>query len=263
MNSSLMSTIKSFSVSRYSIAIWWFGQNGYIFKSPEGTLVSVDLYLSDSCASRYPNLDLRRRVPILIPPEAVEVDVYACTHSHLDHLDPSTVVGLRNKDAIAFIGSGECGPLYQGSDIEAGRIHTLWPKATFESRDLRLTATFALPTDETDLNHIGFMLQFGNGPKVYITGDTDHHPLLYSAAAQQPDLMITCINGGFNNLSHWEAADLAAKIKPRVAIPCHYDMFPDNSIDPHQFRAALSQVSPETRYHQLIHGEPFVFEKSG
>jgi L-ascorbate 6-phosphate lactonase len=107
------------------------------------------------------------------------------------------------------------------------------------------------------------MLQFGNGPKVYITGDTDHHPLLYSAAAQQPDLMITCINGGFNNLSHWEAADLAAKIKPRVAIPCHYDMFPDNSIDPHQFRAALSQVSPETRYHQLIHGEPFVFEKSG
>jgi len=259
MTEKLMPTIRSFPVPKGSIALWWMGQNGYIFKSPEGTLVSVDLYLSDYCETKYPDINLRRRVPILIPPEEVDVDVYACTHSHFDHCDPETVNGLRNKDAIAFVGSGECGPLYRNAGIESARVRTVWPRAVFEMKDLRLAVTFALPTDETDLNHVGFVLQFGNGPKVYITGDTDHHPLLYSAAEHGPDLLITCINGGFNNLSHWEAADLAAKIKPKIAIPCHYDMFPDNSIDPYQFCAALKHLSPETAYHELRHGVPFVF----
>ena len=57
--------------------------------------------------------------------------------------------------------------------------------------------------------------------------------------------MISCINGGFNNLSHFEAAELAGKIKPKAAIPCHYDMFPDNAADPRQFAASLKLCAPE------------------
>ena len=128
-----------------------------------------------------------------------------------------------------------------------------------EFNDLRLRGTFALPTDASDLNHMGFVFQFGSGPRVYVTGDTADHELLAAAARFEPDLMITVINGGFNNLSHWEAAGLAAKIKPRAAIPCHYDMFPDNSVPPSQFRAALGVRAPEVRYQELRHGEPFLF----
>lgn len=215
----------------------------------------------NSCAAKYPHLNLQRKIPVQLKPAEVNVDVYACTHSHFDHLDPCTVSDLRNKETMSFVGSGECESIYHNLDIEAARVNTLWPRATLEKKDLRLTATFALPTDETDLNHVGFLLQFGNGPKVYITGDTDHHQLLYSAAEHHPNLMITCINGGFNNLSHWEAADLAAKIRPQVAIPCHYDMFEDNSADPHQFEVALKVQAPETAYQQLEHGVPFVFTK--
>jgi L-ascorbate metabolism protein UlaG (beta-lactamase superfamily) len=56
------------------------------------------------------------------------------------------------------------------------------------------------------------------------------------------------INGGFNNLSSWEAAQLVSVIKPKVIIPCHYDMFPDNSVNHSQFRAALKVQSPDTGY---------------
>ena len=65
--------------------------------------------------------------------------------------------------------------------------------------------------------------------------------------------MITCINGNFNNLSHWEAAELAKWVSPKVAIPCHYDMFPDNSIDPLQFRASLKLRAPRVEYFELAH----------
>jgi L-ascorbate 6-phosphate lactonase len=259
MNQTLMAAIRAFKVPKQGVALWWLGQNGYIFKSPDGALVGVDLYLSDSCERFYPTVNLRRRVPVLIAPDDVQVDVFACTHSHCDHLDPDTITGLRNKDAIAFVGSGECLAGFRGAGIEDSRITTVWPRASYEYKDVRLTATFAVPTDSTDLNHIGFLLQFGNGPKIYMTGDTDHHPLLYSAAEHSPDLMITCINGGFNNLSHWEAADVASKIKPRMAIPCHYDMFTDNAVDPHQFEVSLKQLAAGTAYRELQHGKPFVF----
>ena len=64
--------------------------------------------------------------------------------------------------------------------------------------------------------------------------------------------MITCMNSGLNNMSRWEAAELAGLIKPKVAIPCHYDMFPDN--------AALRYKAPDVRYQQLEYVKPFVFK---
>src|SRR5690349_5296421 len=72
----LMAEIRAFPVAKNSVGIWWFGQNGFIFKSHEGTLVSTDLYLSNSCADNYRDIgvNLDRRVPVLLQPEEVEVD---------------------------------------------------------------------------------------------------------------------------------------------------------------------------------------------
>ena len=72
--------------------------------------------------------------------------------------------------------------------------------------------------------------------------------------------MITCMNSGLNNMSRWEAAELAGLIKPKVAIPCHYDMFPDNAADPQLFRAALRFKDPDVRCQQLEYMKPFVFK---
>ena len=92
-----------------------------------------------------------------------------------------------------------------------------------------------------------------------MTGDTDYSELLASVAGDSPDVLITCINGNFNNLSHWEAAGLAKLVRPKVAVPCHYDMFADNAIDPKQFRASLKLRAPDTAYLELPHAEPHLF----
>ena len=95
---SLMRQIRDFPVPSNSVALWWFGQSGYIFKSPEGTLASVDLYLTDSCASIPNGLNLHRTVPVFIEPEDLDVDFFTCTHNHQDHTDPDTIRRLGNKD---------------------------------------------------------------------------------------------------------------------------------------------------------------------
>ena len=102
----LMQEIRAFPVKKGSVGLWWLGQNGYIFKTPEGTLLATDMYLTNNVALAYHDagIDLNRRVPVLIPPEELDVDIYACTHNHLDHTDPVTIGGLRNKDTVQFIG---------------------------------------------------------------------------------------------------------------------------------------------------------------
>ena len=256
---SLMRSIRELAVPNGSVGIWWLGQSGYIFKSPEGTLVSVDMYVTNSCDGVHPGIDLSRKVPILIAPEDLDVDIYTCTHNHQDHTDPETIRGLRNKDTMQFVGPHPTCDVYRREGVESGRITPAWPQCELQFRDATLKGMFALPTDATDLNHMGFVLQFGKGPKIYITGDTDHSDLLYDAARHSPDILITCINGGFNNLSHWEAADLAGNIRPRIAVPCHYDMFPDNSVNPKQFQSAMKLKAPGVIYHEMEHGNPLLF----
>jgi Predicted Zn-dependent hydrolases of the beta-lactamase fold len=257
---SLSTEIRNYKVPEGSLALWWFGQNGYIVKTPGGIVAGVDLYLSDSCNGLEPGMNLRRAVPILIPPAELDVDLYLCTHSHQDHTDPETIRNLRHKDTMQFIGPHESCRIFSAEGIESSRILTSYPKCEFEFGDLHIRGTFALPTDDTDLNHMGFIFRSGaSGTKVYMTGDTDYTELLFEAAKHSPDVVITCINGGFNNLSHWEAATLVGKIKPKVAIPCHYDMFPDNSVDPKQFRAAMVLRAPDVQYQELAYGKPYLF----
>jgi L-ascorbate 6-phosphate lactonase len=257
----LMKQIREYRVEKGSVAIWWLGQNGFIFRSPEGTLASVDLYLTDSCATLRTDIDLNRAVPILITPEELEVDIFTCTHNHQDHTDPYTIRALHHKDTTHFVGPIPTCEVYAAEGIEQSRIVRAWPKSEYEERDFRTIGTFALPTDDTDLNHMGFIFQFGHGPKIYITGDTDFHELLGAAGKHEPDIMITCINGGFNNLSHWEAAQVVGMVKPKVAVPCHYDMFADNRVDPQQFRAQLAIQGVSAKYQELEHGKPFIFSR--
>ncbi len=97
---------------------------------------------------------------------------------------------------------------------------------------------------------------------VYITGDTAAKDLLWTARHQHPDVMIVCINGGFKNLSHWQAAEFVKVVGPDVAIPCHYDMFPDNSCPPHMFRASLAVLGIEEKYRLVAHAARFVYTRN-
>ena len=259
---SLMTDIKAFNVPRGKVGAWWLGQNGFIFKSSEGTVVSVDLYLTDSVPSLLPDIpvDLHRVQPIFLSPEDLETDIYACTHSHFDHADPHTIQSLRNKDTIQFIGPSLTSRAYRSYGIEDGRIATIAPQEGITYRDVTVEGTFALPTDDSDLNHIGYLLTFSDSLKIYLTGDTDHSELLASVSKHSPQILITCINGNFNNLSHWEAAEVAKWISPKIAIPCHYDMFRDNAIDPKQFQASLKIRAPKVAYYEMPHAEPKLLE---
>jgi L-ascorbate 6-phosphate lactonase len=262
MSLECMESIRHYQVDMGSVALWWLGQMGFLVKTPQGALFSVDAYLTNSCRKGGESLGLNfdRKVPVFIEPEELDVDHFLCTHSHQDHADPETISRLRKEPIQTFVGPGPACEIFRRCGVDQTKIQQVYPGCRVQIADVLVHGTFAMPTDDSDLNHMGFVLAVENGPRVYISGDTDYSDLLGHVRKLEPDIMISCINAGFNNLNHWEAADLAAMLKPKVAIPCHYDMFPDNAADPQQFRAALRYKAPEVRYEQLEYVKPFVFK---
>ena len=70
-------------------------------------------------------------------------------------------------------------------------------------------------------------------------------------------MLVPVINGAFRNLDPVQAAALARRIDAKVVIPCHHDLFLDNSLPPQLLRTNLKLQGIGDRYCLLRHGEAF------
>ena len=263
MPSQLISELQDQRVTKSSVAIWWLGQAGYLVKSPDGAIVVIDPYLSDACEQlgREIGFDMRRMVAApLLGEQLVCVDRYIVTHSHLDHLDPDTLSRYRLAGGRGpFIAPSEARIKLIDEGVEPGQIEEMWPNREVRLRDISVRATFAIPFGSDDLTHVGYLLTVTGGPRIYFTGDTGYHEVIGESVSQhKPDVMVTVINS-FRNLSPTEAAKLAWQVKPKVVIPCHYGMFPDNSVPPRALRTSLIPYAMQDRYRELDIGRTYRF----
>jgi L-ascorbate 6-phosphate lactonase len=244
------------------LGLWWLGQASFILKSPGGVTIALDPYLTNSCKedARDSILDVNRQFPSPIAPEQLKVSAIALTHSHQDHCDPKTITSYRAAGGRGpFIAPGETVEKLSAIGVTNDEILMTWPNKEYRIGDVRVKATFAVPYWGDDLTHVGYLVFIDDGPSVYFTGDTDYHDVLGYVADYNPDIMVTVINGAFRNLGPNEAAKLTAKINPKIVIPCHYDLFADNSLDPRLFRACLHSMGLVDKYRLLEHGRAFIF----
>jgi L-ascorbate 6-phosphate lactonase len=264
--SALKRALHKLDVPRGSVALGWLGQAGFVLKSPAGVRIALDPYLSNSCeeVGRAAGLNMRRLVPSpLAPGDLLDFDALVFTHSHQDHVDPETVA--------PYLAGGGRGPViapHEASDrlrslgVPAEVIRVTWPNNIQEIGDLSIRATFAIPFAGDDLTHVGYVVAVRDGPTVYFTGDTDYNEILsLSVAPLRPDVMVTVINPAFRNLSPREAARLAKDIGPRWVVPCHHDLFADNSLPDRLLRTNLILQGIAETFCPLEHGILRVFPR--
>jgi L-ascorbate 6-phosphate lactonase len=260
-----MRSIRDFEVPADALAIWYLGQNGFILKGSKGPLIGIDLYLSNSCAAKFSHLPFRldRQLPVFVEPEDLDVDVFVTTHSHDDHADPETIRRLSRSSEMTFYGPFDAVGVFSECGIDPSRCHMVHAgQAVALSGDISLKATFALPTDNTDLNHVGIVFTFANGITFYDTGDTAYADHLSTLLPGNVDVCAICINGGFHNLSAMQAAMILKRIKPHVAIPCHYDMMVNNINNPQMLKVALDVLGVDTRFVVMNYYAPWIYRRS-
>jgi len=259
-----MNSIRNYQPPQDSFAIWFFGQNGFVIKDANGPLIGVDLYLSNSCADTFSHLPFRldRQLPIFVEPEDLDLDVFVTTHSHDDHADPQTITRIIDKSRMSFVGPFHSLEVYRRCGVPESSIRILHAGETITHGSTCITGTFAYPTDATDLNHIGLLVEFSNGLTFYNTGDTAWTQHLATMLPRNVDVCAVCINGGFHNLGPMEAAEIVKSIRPKVVIPCHYDMMVNNVGSPNMFRVALDLVQSSATFRLLKYYEPWVYMRT-
>lgn len=240
----VLKAVAQTTVEPKSLALWWLGQSGYIFKTSEGLRLAIDPYLSGIMEGR-PE-DFPRLVPPPISPTELDVEVLFVTHAHGDHLDLAIFEGKKKEDIPVVVGPPSVGQALAAAGIECPEIHILRAGQSLQLGSLKVTATFCIPNEEMAIDSIGYVVEFPDGISLYHTGDTDFHPFLYYLSRFKLDLVLTCINGKYGNMGIQGAAELTRYLKPNVVIPHHYGMFALNDADPYEFLGSLKKSFAES-----------------
>jgi L-ascorbate 6-phosphate lactonase len=255
-----------YKVPKASVALWWLGQNGWILKSPAGKVIVLDPYLTNACKAigDAAGINMDRLVPPpLKPSDLVGIDAYVMTHGHEDHLDPQTLLPYRAAGGRGpFVAPPETVDKLRKLGVPDSEILMIWPNKEQMFGDITIRGTFAIPFGADDMTHLGFIVKLTGGPTLYFTGDTRYHEVLASCVApHKPEVLVTVINP-FANLDPGQAARLAKDIDAKVVIPCHYDLFPDNSLPPRLLRSNLILLGIGERYREPKHGQAYLYPES-
>jgi L-ascorbate 6-phosphate lactonase len=248
----------------------WLGQSGFLI-GVGGAQVLVDAFLAP-----HPE----RRVASELPRGAASsLDVIACTHEHLDHLDKECVPELCASSPRARVVVPE--PIVD-MVVELGvareRVVGLQPDRPVEVAGVSIHGIPAMhgihPADAYSFGQdrfLGFVFQAG-GLAIYHAGDT----IPYDGHAERirnlgVDVALLPINGRdaarealdiVGNMDAEEAAALAIDARVEVVIPMHYDMFAANPGDPARLVAAVARAGGGVTVVVPARGRPFVYARA-
>ncbi|MBN1868234.1 MBL fold metallo-hydrolase [Candidatus Sumerlaeota bacterium] len=240
------------------LALFRLEQNHFLFKTADGLLVHIDPFVSRLVK---PENHIHPRP--LLEPDEIRADWVFLTHDHRDHTDPDTLGPLaRANPECRFVGTRESCDRLRGLGIEAAQLTEASEGARIECGSFGAQAVYARNTGEHDrTTHLGYIFEFGR-LRIYNTGDTHRDFETYAERMRavrdsKPDAMMVPINEGFHNPGPEGARRLVEWVDPARIVPCHYDCFKHNSIEPARFVRALPERLRE-RVHLLDRGERLV-----
>ncbi len=256
--SPLEEQLQTVQPSAGQVALFRFEQSHFIMKTSEGLLIHVDPFLSREVRPE----DHIHAEP-LIRPEKARADFVFITHDHRDHADPHTLAPLaRANPHCVFVGPAPACERCRAAGVADSRIDRVESCETRDYGTFSVRVTPAVGTSgPDDTPHVGYVFDF-EGVRIYHVGDTLKNPNEYahellSISALSPDAIVVPINRGYNNPGPEGAAWLVNWVKPALVVPCHYDCFRHNTIDPEEFVAILD-VETRSRVRLLELGD-FLF----
>lgn len=262
----LIEDVHSFMPREGELAFWWLGQLGYIVKTCTAVL-AFDPYLSARKGRRIP--------PVLEPEDMEGIDYVFGSHDHSDHIDHPSWPGIAkaSPNARFIVPEMFAQPLAREFGFAPERIIGLDDGRAFhdERRGITIRGLAAAheqldPDPETGLHpSLSYIAETGDGLRIYHSGDTCKYEGLETALKGLApfDLMFVPINGRdgtryrsgcIGNMDFREAVDLVGAVRPRLAVPGHYEMFENNREDPMLFAEYLEAKYPERDFWIGGHG---------
>jgi L-ascorbate metabolism protein UlaG (beta-lactamase superfamily) len=209
------------------IKINWLTQGSFLFEY-KGCRILVDPYMSDYLEVK--GLVRMQEYPLKL--EDLKPDLVICTHDHLDHLDPETIVKIAAQyPGCKFAGPQSCYAHFVKLEVPEEHCILLERNKPLSMESFDILPVYA---SHSDPDAVGLVFNCG-GKKIYLTGDSLFEERLIQDEVREVDLLLVCINGRLGNMPLEDALKLAEKLRPACALPMHYGLFAENTADPVPF----------------------------
>ena len=177
------------------------------------------------------------------PGEFTGINAIFLTHGHGDHMG-STIEIAKKNDAVVFTCNELAGYL-SSKGIRTEGMH-IGGRAAFTFGKVKLTpAWHGCPIVEgKEVRYGGVACGFVigvDGKKIYHSGDTGLTMEMSLLEHENIDVALLPI-GGYYTMDIEDAARAVKMIKPRVAIPMHYNTFPRIEADPEEFARLVGEM---------------------
>lgn len=234
-------------------SFFWLGQHTFLLRIG-GRVVLIDPFLTE--------MEERNVPPLFAPADAAGVvDIVACTHDHLDHIDPAAIPGLAEKTEARFVAPRAHEQRMRSLGVPPDRLDLIDDEEHIDVLGITFTGVKAAHeffdrTDEGFYPFLGYVIE-GGGKTAYHAGDTVWWEGLQARLRPfDMDVAFVPINGRdarryrediLGNMTYQEAADLVGGLDVELIVPAHFDMFDANLEDPQLFVDYMAEKYPGRR----------------
>jgi L-ascorbate metabolism protein UlaG (beta-lactamase superfamily) len=222
----------------------YFSHSAFQITTNSGTKILIDPFLDDN-----PNSPVKSK--------DVKADYIILTHAHNDHLGDAIKIAKKNK--LTFICVNELGNYLSAKGFETHNMH-IGGGYDFDFGRVKFTiAHHGSQTPEgTYAGEPAGVILKAEGKTIYHTGDTGLFldMQLISEMNGPVDYMLLPIGDNFT-MNITDAVKAVELVRPKVAIPIHYNTFPVIKADPEEFKKKVEAIGINARV--LNYGEEIQF----
>ena len=233
-------------VASGKVEMLWLGQAGWRIKTPTGKQIVIDPWITGGpkAPQQFKN-DLSALGP---------VDLLLVTHAHVDHIGVApNLAKLHN--TVLYGPADMVTPLITLGIIPAnlgyrfnksGSVKPLpGIKVTAVQAEHSSLLVWNNPATQKNESHpageaVGYIIELENGFKIWHMGDTGlFSDMKFISERYKPDLVLIPIGGNFTMDPDDAAYALRTWVKPKIAIPMHYNSNPLAKGTFAEFQAAM------------------------
>jgi len=160
-----------------------------------------------------------------------KADLVLVSHDHYDHCSPEDVAKISKPETVIVTEPGSAKKL-------KGNVKTMNPGQSLEVSGVKIKAVPSYNVDKQfhpkANNWLGFIVEL-DGVKIYHAGDTDFIPEMKGL---EVDIALIPVSGTYV-MNADQAVQAARAIKPKIAVPMHYDKIVGSEADATKFAEAL------------------------